>query len=62
MVGQCRHDFKYGNIGCSESAAEELLQDETDAPSREQRFQRAFVEKLDDAAFQRKASDRGGGS
>ena len=45
------------DIGGAEDMAENLLQDEADAPGREQRFEGAPVEKANDAAFEDEADE-----
>ena len=44
----------------AEGEAEELLEDERDAPGGEQAFERAPVEEADDAALEHDADERGG--
>ena len=43
----------------AEGQAEELLEDQRDAPGGEQRFERAAVEEADDAALEDDADERG---
>ncbi len=40
-------------VGRAEDRAHELLQNQAEAPGRQQRFERATIEKTDDAAFDR---------